>query len=166
MYINVYQSEGFPERDIWSLCVIPSWPCQAGRVVGKPPSSSPPPSASLWDTLMVVYNVYTLGYPDGFIQCIYSGIPWWFYTMYILLDTLMVLYNVYIFRNRFWKWIPACGDPGWQKAYIISQQSDQIHDSGLLISQQSDQIVWSDLLISQQSDQIPWSDLLISQHKK
>ena len=23
-----------------------------------------------WDTLMVLYNVYTLGYPDGFIQCI------------------------------------------------------------------------------------------------
>ena len=28
-----------------------------------------------WDTLMVLYNVYTLGYPDGFIQCICSWIP-------------------------------------------------------------------------------------------
>ena len=24
---------------------------------------------------MVLYNVYTLGYPDGFIQCIYNGYP-------------------------------------------------------------------------------------------
>ena len=49
-----------------------------------------------YNTIIPLYNVYTLGYPDGFIQCIYSWIPWWFYTMYILWDTLMVLYTIYI----------------------------------------------------------------------
>ena len=37
-----------------------------------------------YNTIIPLCNVYTLGYPDGFIQCIYSGIPWWFYTMIIL----------------------------------------------------------------------------------
>ena len=31
-----------------------------------------------YNTIIPLYNVYTLGYPDGFIQCIYSWIPWWF----------------------------------------------------------------------------------------
>ena len=30
----------------------------------------------LLDTLMVLYNVYTLGYPDGFIQCIILAIQY------------------------------------------------------------------------------------------
>ena len=44
---------------------------------------------------MVLYNVYTLGYPDGFIQCTFFS------------ETGS--------ENEF----PRSGDPGWQKAYII-----------------------------------------------
>ena len=39
----------------------------------KIPCGRSPGRQSLYtmDTLMVLFNVYTLGYPDGFIQCIY-----------------------------------------------------------------------------------------------
>ena len=39
-----HRSEGFPERDIWFLCVMDQSSCQIGRVLGTSSSSSPPPS--------------------------------------------------------------------------------------------------------------------------
>ena len=37
---TTYRSEGFPERDVWSLHVMDQGSCQIGRVLG----TSPPPS--------------------------------------------------------------------------------------------------------------------------
>ena len=41
---HIYRSEGFPERDIWSLHVMGQGSSQIGRLVGTPSPSPPPPS--------------------------------------------------------------------------------------------------------------------------
>ena len=42
----IYRSEGFPERDIWSLHVMDQGSCQIGRVLGTSPSPPPPSPGS------------------------------------------------------------------------------------------------------------------------
>ena len=43
-YRKYDRSEGFPERDIWSLHVMDQGSCQIGRVLGTSSPSPPPPS--------------------------------------------------------------------------------------------------------------------------
>ena len=70
-----YPRRGIPHSDVTLGCTIISY-------------SRMPYNILLSDVLMVLYNVYTLGYPDGFIQYIY---------IYILLDTLIILFKIYIY---------------------------------------------------------------------
>ena len=99
----MYQSEGFPERDILSLCVIPPWDlpgwesCWAAAAVAvavgvtwyqyyqyaqvsditrhpKFKVDSLGEKKPLRAVTRQTKLIYN-GYPDGFIQCIHSWIP-------------------------------------------------------------------------------------------